>query len=1351
MSQCRERKEIELAQALADAGLGELSWSEAIKRLKGDLSLQRMHEYFQKTAYIQRNQDEFANFCLYREFFRRPKRMNSAETMGLISLRYPELEAATQPPSWPLRPEDWKVFLKLVVDFFLRDASAVEVEDAYLRWMGLPAQQRYVQGPGYRDALTQRQRHWPAIRRGGRPSRLPRLLREAAGLDDSASSMDTINEAFAFAWNAIYPYLQQAGDGFLLKLDEIAVLSELKSAKICPYTARVLDAALEDLSPYLPEHGAPEPCKSFNPPRVPKAYWRDSCGNDADREEVSNWLESDPSVVRARELGVWSNLNDRIAAFAPYFGAAEHSAQIEGPRLRELESRFKKGELNVLSCSTTMEMGVDIGGLSAVIMNNTPPSSTNYLQRAGRAGRRGEGVSFAVTLCPSSPHGEQVFDNPLWPFSSTMSVPRVALDSARLVQRHVNSLCLGAFLEGRDAHRLKTGWFFQDDGSGSSPASQFIAWCRSDAEDDERLNAGLKYLTQGTALAASATVRLLDTTAQAAAEGMRAWRREVDALHKDAEQFGGEERESRAPAVLAINRQLQRLEGEYLLTELANRQFLPGHGFPTGIVSFVPTTVGELRRRQAEREPRDDGFGKRLGYPSRQMEMAIREYAPGAEIVIDGRVYESGGVTLNWHVPPGVQSFNEVQALRWAWRCRQCGATGDAISRRDQCPQCDGPVNVREYLEPAGFAVDIRHRPHNNVIAPTYVPVEPPWISCPTPEWAPLAEPGAGRFRYTDSGHLFHGSRGQHGYGYALCLRCGRAASETRPHSTSEVPDALKSGHARLRGGKELDGSSRCTGTGFAIRRGLALGGSRTTDVFELQLSGLLDGGTALSLGIALRRAFCRRLGIEEHEVGVTTRQGRAADGSVQESIFLYDEASGGNGYVAALREHLVPALRGSVQILDCPRKCDSACHGCLLTYGTQHDSAKLDRHKARAFLSKERLDRLDLKEDQQLLGPDSRVLNQPLWRHVADVAAEPGHETEIRLWTGSEPGMWEVENFPLYSNVLRWAEEGHLTRILIAPKTWTGLSEGSRHSLAALATAGRGQVEMHLCEAPATDRGNGSVAAAAGSQHGYVKWATSERASPAMNETWGQTPNNGQAVYVRVEEPLPQIYSAPLGIDELRPTPEGTVAILGIHKEINGRIEGFGSRFWSQVEDHCGALKDQLERGGPLKEVSYSDRYLTTPWALLLVRELALDLVRTKHADEETSLRIFTRELRQDMRALRDTRPVTHQWSDEAERHSLYTQALGKGRGRVRWKGPIKFETGLAPHFRELRLDWGDGIAWSLKLDQGIGYWRCTPSTDFPFRKDASEQLKSLNEIARRHRATSQGMDPTFVYVATA
>ena len=398
-----EQKEAELARTCATSGLGTLSWNDAICRLTDDASLRRMHRYFRETTYIHGTLEEFANFCLYREFFRRPKRMNSAETMGLISLGYPALEGKTVPSDWPLQSESWSTFLKLVLDFFMRDVSAVDVEDGYLRWMGIPVRKRYVQGPGFDSVLTRWQRLWPSLRTGVRPSRIPRLLQQAAGLDESPSSKDRINEVIEHAWTALRPYFQQVGDGYLLKLRDIAVLSELSSGEICPYTARVLDATLNGLSPYQPERGEPEECRRFEPPRVPKPYWRDSSGREADREEIAEWLETDPQVQQVRELGVWSNLNDRIVANMQYFEAAEHSAQLDGNRLRGLEQRFKDGDLNVLSCSTTMEMGVDIGGLSAVIMNNAPPNSTNYLQRAGRAGRRGEGRIVRGHALPELP------------------------------------------------------------------------------------------------------------------------------------------------------------------------------------------------------------------------------------------------------------------------------------------------------------------------------------------------------------------------------------------------------------------------------------------------------------------------------------------------------------------------------------------------------------------------------------------------------------------------------------------------------------------------------------------------------------------------------------------------------------------------------------------------------------------------------------------------------------------------------------------------------------------------------------------------------------------------------------
>ena len=78
----------------------------------------------------------------------------------------------------------------------------------------------------------------------------------------------------------------------------------------------------------------------------------------------------------------------------------------------------------------------------------------------------------------------------------------------------------------------------------------------------------------------------------------------------------------------------------------------------------------------------------------------------------------------------------------------------------------------------------------------------------------------------------------------------------------------------------------------------------------------------------------------------------KGEDGTQLQSIFLFDTAEGGSGYVEAMRWQGTEALRQTRQILDCVNNCDAACHGCLLTYGTQYAFDALNRHDALAFLS---------------------------------------------------------------------------------------------------------------------------------------------------------------------------------------------------------------------------------------------------------------------------------------------------------------------------------------------------------------------------------------------------------------
>src|ERR1035437_6073299 len=75
----------------------------------------------------------------------------------------------------------------------------------------------------------------------------------------------------------------------------------------------------------------------------------------------------------------------------------------------DYQRQFMQGDVNVLSSSTTFELGVDVGQLKAVFLRNVPPTPANYIQRAGRAGRRREGAAFAVTYARATPHDQTHF------------------------------------------------------------------------------------------------------------------------------------------------------------------------------------------------------------------------------------------------------------------------------------------------------------------------------------------------------------------------------------------------------------------------------------------------------------------------------------------------------------------------------------------------------------------------------------------------------------------------------------------------------------------------------------------------------------------------------------------------------------------------------------------------------------------------------------------------------------------------------------------------------------------------------------------------------------------------------
>ena len=123
----------------------------------------------------------------------------------------------------------------------------------------------------------------------------------------------------------------------------------------------------------------------------------------------------------------------------------EHTAQLSNEVAAKRQQDFIEGKVNVLSCSTTFELGVDVGSIQAVLMRNVPPSPANYVQRAGRAGRRAGSPALVVTFAQRRSHDLQFFDQPKAMIDGNVAAPVVTVENAAIVRRHLNAIAFAAF------------------------------------------------------------------------------------------------------------------------------------------------------------------------------------------------------------------------------------------------------------------------------------------------------------------------------------------------------------------------------------------------------------------------------------------------------------------------------------------------------------------------------------------------------------------------------------------------------------------------------------------------------------------------------------------------------------------------------------------------------------------------------------------------------------------------------------------------------------------------------------------------------------------------------------------
>ena len=1047
-----------------------------------------------------------AEFLLLREFARRPKRANSAETLGIARLRNPSLDRlgdAQLPGAFRRRGktlDDWRTYLDAALTWFVRANGAIAISWQMQHWVLSKAKLTSLVGPDNRTDGDSRLRGWPnGYFRAHPRSRAVAFLVQGLGLNlDDASDRSDLDECLHAAWTQVQSTFSADPERRVFDFTKTSV-APVVDAFYCPVTRRLLDRAPFGLTPYGLEEQAETRRRAIPVamPQHPVPILGLADATDA-RAATRAWIETDAAIAGLRDKGAWTNISDRIALFADYARSAEHSAQQDSGRLRRYEREFKAGKINILNCSTTMEMGVDIGSVSSVMMTNVPPSIANYRQRVGRAGRRGQAVALAFTFCKDRPLDSEAFRDPRAYLQRTLAAPKVTLSSRPIVQRHVNAFLLGCFMRERagDALKMQIGAFLgcpADPKEARPPKAErpvegFIEWLERPATAGAYTDS-LATLTRRSILEGDQSL-VEDAKASIAelASGFVAEWEGLVALAKD------EGLQDAGKSRMAV--EIRRMCGEFLLGSLADRGFLPGHGFPTDVVSFMPGK--EFKSPQDA--PAEGARQFRTVGPQRSLDLAIRDYAPGSEVVLDGLVYKSAGVTLNWKRPANEENVAEVQSLRYLWRCAACGASDiKRGGRPDCCPVCGAErLASEEFLRPAGFSVDPRVRAHADTDTLSYVPPEDPVVSTRDTTWQSLPAPELGRYRCSREGLVYYSNRGgPGGFGYAICLQCGRAEADSDNRGPSPAPALVDHKPLRYRMGQDL-----CPGNDkpFSVKRNLALGLEITTDVFELQPQHTLRRAGANALAIALREALAQELGVEADEMGFAVGQSQNALGAPAVSLFLFDRATGGAGFAVSLEHLMRPVLRRAEQILDCETPgCEKACAACVLTSDAPGGKDELDRTAALAFL------RAHLKFPEEL-GPDDRFVDAavlslaPLDEIDRELRRSARSTLTIFLPDRSNPAA--LQDWPLAAELLDWRKRGHGARLALAPAVLTTLSPAEKLGLRDFAL----QHSVGLVTADAPVFANGAHALAMVRSEGGDSriWATRELEPRLPGPTWG-------------------------------------------------------------------------------------------------------------------------------------------------------------------------------------------------------------------------------------------------------